>query len=93
MAEYIEREAALKAIDEYFHTTNPDGEEQIGVLKSRRIIRTFPAADVEVVVRCGECGHCEAERKRNGEVYFYRCGFFDIEIELQDFCSYGERRK
>lgn len=49
MAEYIEREAVLKAIDEYFHTTNPDGEEQIDVLKSRRIIRTFPAADVEVV--------------------------------------------
>ena len=49
MDEYIEREMALKAIDEYFHTTNPDGEEQIGVLKSRRVIIALPAADVAPV--------------------------------------------
>ena len=49
MAEYIDREMSLKTIDEYFHITNPDGEEQIGVLKSRKIIRTLPAADVAPV--------------------------------------------
>lgn len=49
MDEYIKREMALKAIDEYFHTTNPDGDEQIGVLKSRRIIRTLPSAYVAPV--------------------------------------------
>lgn len=49
MAEYIEREMALKAINEYLHTTNPDGEEQIGVLKSRKVIRALPAADVATV--------------------------------------------
>lgn len=55
-------------------------------------INDAPTIDAVEVVRCCECGHCEAERKRNGEVYFYRCGFFDIEIEPQDFFSYGERR-
>ena len=49
MDEYIKREMALEAIDEYFRTTNPDDDEQIGVLKSRRIIRTLPAADVAPV--------------------------------------------
>ena len=49
MDEYIKREMALEAIDEYFRTTNPDGDEQIGVLKSRRIIRTLPPADVDTV--------------------------------------------
>ena len=53
MAEYIEREAALEAIDEYFRTTNPDGDEQIGVLRSRRIIRTLPSAYVAPVLQMG----------------------------------------
>ena len=48
--EYIERGAALAEIDENFHKTDPCGEEQIGFLKCRRIIREHPAADVVEVV-------------------------------------------
>ena len=50
MAEYIEREAVLFEMDDYFNGTNPDGDEQIGVLKMRRLVRTYPAADVAPVV-------------------------------------------
>lgn len=44
------------------------------------------------IVRCKDCLSCEAKFKRNGEVYFYRCNYFDIEIEPLDFCSCGERK-
>lgn len=44
-----------------------------------------------VVVKCKDCNNCTTHRKKNGEVYFYKCEFHDIEIEPDDFCSYGER--
>lgn len=66
MDEYIKRETALKAIDEYFRTTNPDGDEQIGVLKSRRIIRELPSAYVAPV------RHGRWERDEWGS-YLRRC--------------------
>lgn len=50
MAEYIDLEKLLAKIDEAFFETDPDGKEQIGVLKCRAIIREIPAADVAPVV-------------------------------------------
>lgn len=47
MAEYIEREKLLAKIDEAFFETDPDGKEQIGVLKCRAIIREIPAVDID----------------------------------------------
>ena len=49
MAEYIEREKLIKKIDDYFSKTDPNGQEQIGVLKCRGIIREMPPADVAPV--------------------------------------------
>lgn len=46
MAEYIERQAVLSEYDRQ-HKGTPGG--------ARRIIETFPAADVRPVVRCCEC--------------------------------------
>lgn len=46
MAEYIEREALIRQIDEGFDKTDPTGEEQIGFLQCRKIARELPAADV-----------------------------------------------
>lgn len=80
----IDADALLERHDAYY--------DRYECLVLRYAIEKAPTVDAVPVVRCGECGHCEAGRKRNGEVYFYRCGFFDIEIEPQDFCSSGERR-
>lgn len=55
-------------------------------------IDNAPTIEAVEVVRCKDCLSSEAKFKRNGEVYFYRCNYFDIEIEPLDFCSYGERR-
>lgn len=49
MADYIDLEKLLAKIDEAFFETDPDGKEQIGVLKCRAIIREIPAADVAPV--------------------------------------------
>ena len=49
MAEYIDLEKLLAKIDEAFFETDPDGKEQIGVLKCRAIIREIPDADVAPV--------------------------------------------
>jgi hypothetical protein len=49
MAEYIEREAVLSAIDCEFFKTDPDGSEQIGILSCRKVVRELPAADVAPV--------------------------------------------
>lgn len=44
MAEYIEREKALKAINEFYHDPKVD-----------IAIRNIPTADVVKVVRCKDC--------------------------------------
>ena len=56
------------------------------------MIALAPTVDAVPVVRCKDCVNCVAHRKRNGEVYFYRCDFHDIEVESDDFCSHGERK-
>lgn len=44
--EYIEREEVLASLDVVFFKTDPSGEEQLGFLKCRKLIREHPAADV-----------------------------------------------
>lgn len=89
MAEYIEKEALLAAIDCEFFKTDPDGAEQIGVLKCRRIAHTLPAADVAPVVRCGECERRNKSADLSDSVY---CRWLKTQMRKSDFCSYGERR-
>lgn len=47
--ELIDRNALLTVLDEVFLKTDPDGEEQFGLLKARYIIRTAPAVDAASV--------------------------------------------
>lgn len=83
MAEYIDREAAIKAI-----------EFSKGVECSDRCvqgIKYIPAADVVEVVRCKDC-------KWYFHKFCYRCkdgngvniGHYASEM---DYCSYGERKE
>ena len=43
--ELIDRKALLTVLDEVFLKTDPDGEEQFGLLKARYIIRTAPTVN------------------------------------------------
>ncbi len=80
---YIDRETALKIIDNYSKTVSEDGK--VIVKAVRDIVDTIcPAADVVEVVRCGQCGnYC----KNTGGCNL--CGIYPNE---NDFCSYGVRK-
>ena len=57
----------------------------------------MPTADVEEVVRCKDCVHCEHfyPEKQLGEEAreVYYCGIRKTTVRATDFCCYGERRE
>ena len=80
MAEYIEREAVIDLIPRRYENPEICTQE----------INSIPAADVAPVTRCKDCEHLvNATVNGNG---FLICDISDMEIALDDFCSYGERR-
>ena len=78
MAEYIERGALLNAYDAA-HKGEPGG--------ARKLIADAPSADVAPVVRCGDC----SLKYMNGDEDIV-CGRTGVNVDADDFCSYGERR-
>ena len=77
MAEYIEREAFL----DYMKGTSR-------YFNVKFDIENFPAADVAPVVRCENCksGIMSDDNK------YIICCRLGVGMELDDFCSYGERK-
>lgn len=65
MPRYIDREKLLELIDKALFESPEDGDEQIGILKCRRIIRECPEADV-----VGRKVYCECRRKDSGEAHW-----------------------
>ena len=100
MKEYIEREAAIKAIEN-------DCSELVYYTKEDAIqcVKAIPAADVVEVVRCRECkywGDEAGELQRSDGVLFARCKVHNYLLDGRhtgwcptenDFCSYGERKE
>ena len=80
MADYISREAALKAL--YADYAYP----------AMGIIKEIPAADVAEVVRCKDCKYGDYDSKPNGAMVCLKTndGFWRQEM---DFCSYGRRNE
>lgn len=65
MAEHIDRAKLLERIDKALFESPEDGDEQIGILKCRRIIRECPEAEVAERKVC-----CECRRKDSGEAHW-----------------------
>lgn len=105
MAEYIEREAAVKAFNNFdagraagTHSTLLTPEEFAEYLYA------LPAADAVPVVRCKDCKYWGDEAGvtiRTDGVRFARCKVHNLCVSGQnigwcptedDFCSQGERR-
>ena len=92
MKEYIEREAAIKAIEN-------DCSELVYYTKEDAIqcVKAIPAADVVEVVRCRECVHWKPIGSKAGNSfsdmeYIGGCEFTKYCRRESDFCSYGERK-
>lgn len=99
MAEYIEREAFLKDIEErYCLPCKEAGRDHNGckcracwVDDMRGDVIDAPAADVAPVVRCKDCKYWQD----NNDGYPHEeCRWGHGETpDADDFCSYGERRE
>lgn len=91
MAEYIKREAAVKAVEKYGLTNGVVWGRHTGLaICIASEIADIPAADVAPVVRCKDCKYLvNATVNSNG---FLICHVNDMEIAPEDFCSYGERK-
>ena len=51
--------------------------------------------EVRELIRCRECGHHKKTyvTYKGEKIVCYRCMEFGIDVEADDFCSYGERSK
>ena len=92
----IDANVVLAAIDKVFYETNPRGEEQIGVLKCRRIVRTAPTVDAVEVVRCKDCVYYKPGKHFKDVNFCQRLPYYaekgGLNVSDEDFCSHGERR-
>ena len=84
MAEYIDR-------DELYEQMHVMGMG-FDLIEALEMIENFPAADEAPVVRCKECiylGH--VHDFMNLEIDSFTCVRTNTVVNLDDFCSYGER--
>ena len=103
MAEYIKREATIKAIvdsrNRYYNSAS--NQYLVGRCEGLDIaaglLRVAPAADVAPVVRCRECknwlpgGYKSIADPQNPQCGG-RCWYSNVARFENDFCSYGERK-
>ena len=86
MKEYIEREAAIKAIEN-------DCLELVDYTKEDAIqcVKAIPAADVAPVVRCQDCVYARPLKDMN---YDYLCRYWNgHSCNQNQFCSQGKRKE
>ena len=84
MAEYIERDTAIRAVMAAKWVDGSDGA------MAMEIVASPPAADVAPVVHCGDCKHWKKLTSLNG---YCTCAVGLREADLSDcFCSFGERQ-
>lgn len=82
--EYIEREAAKEYLAWSY------------AYSAAKLLDKVPAADVVEVVRCGQCRHFHEYpyKGTNDPSGWGKCKQInmDINLTINDFCSYGERK-
>ena len=97
MAEYIERDKAIKAVSGWYrkalHPENISSYnegERAAYITALSEIANLPAADVRPVVRCKDCRHRDPEDHKcdSGETERQGCPF---KVADDYFCAYGER--
>lgn len=91
-SDYIDRRAALDALDKRFDSIPLEQTSEILLL--RKDLRELPSAQPEIV-RCKDCkywnsGSCEC-REHAVNCQDYMVG--DIETEAEHFCGYAKKRE
>ena len=88
MDEYIDRGTAISKLNA-LEVIEPNATMEA----ARRLLADMPAADVAPVVRCKDCTHCVRTTDIDGPGLF--CSIWGRQwnrVQLDDFCSYGERK-
>lgn len=85
MAEYIDRDKALKEFDAWVESTGALPKGTSYYAEARGCIECVPAADVEPVVRCKDCSHCY-----HGELCL-ACLFWHRMTNPNFYCQYGQK--
>jgi hypothetical protein len=88
MAEYIWREAAIKAVEKADYTAISSDADDCKADYLREIIESVPAADVAPVVRCKDCKY----QDDCWNCYHPRHHGILLTTYPLDYCSYGEKR-
>ena len=98
MKEYIERDVAIAALTEFcydqtvskYSTARHCLVARRAIEGATKVLESLPAADVEPVVRCKDCNHCDPE---NHHCDHYMGTAAPLRRKSDDFCSYGERKE
>lgn len=96
MGEYIEREAAIRHIQEvYCAYCNSHHKVMCRACRTSDaidIVEDFPAADAVVVTRCKDCknAYINSFSAASGEAL---CTLSGQPMQKDDFCSYGEPKE
>lgn len=93
MAEYIKREAAVKAVEKYGLTNGVVWGRHTGLaICIASEIADIPAADVAPVTRCKDCkyAYINSFAVSSGEAL---CTLSGKPMQQDDFCSYGEPKE
>lgn len=93
MAQYIDREAAVKLLRNQAHEALEYSDTECEVLSSvADELEDFPAADVVPVVRCKDCVYSIPAGKENFREGLVVCTVLNEDyayVMKSDFCSYG----
>ena len=106
MGEYIEREAAIAALDEFrlnqtvskYATVMQCRAARDAISRAIKMLESLPADDVEPVRRCKECKHAyinsfsAASGVALCTLLTKRTEGIQIVMQQDDFCSYGEQK-
>jgi hypothetical protein len=97
MAEHIEREALMLAIEDSWRN-NPHTDPRVRQAHNHEHQHFFvlaskqPTADVVPVVRCKDCKHYKTDSYYCQKTKQGYCELDDTVKQKQGYCSYGERR-
>ncbi|MGN0598668.1 MAG: hypothetical protein ACI4JK_02135 [Oscillospiraceae bacterium] len=92
--EYIEREAVINSIKKMrlkYQTTRMYRGVRFGIDSAINYIIQEPAADVIPVVRCKDCKHLFQDLSEREAHLCMQHRFERVRVNLDDFCSYGEK--
>ena len=97
MAEYINRDATIKAIHDVYEYGFPTASGAFDDFATKivpSLLNSIPAADVAPVVRCKDCVHWDDDPDTYGADYGPKgkCMKSFETMCADDFCSYGERK-